>query len=368
MIKSNTDVLYRNTLHLNKKEMIKVEKSTEFEENENENEKPGATGKTFRVTPETVKKFKSLSDEFGFKNQDTAMANFIAAFELQQARVMIPTRGKEIEEFAGFTKRLNEIFLNSLEVNVNTEAFVREEYSNKVETQISVINSQQEQILKSKENISELTAQLKESQKNTNDLEKSFKAAEATTATQSQLIAEYREKNEALSNIIAKNQAVLDDAEKVRNDFDKYKAKSEADKALAITTSEKAINDLEKKHEKQLADLSVEARKIELQYQSEIERINTRAEAALEKRSNQLQSDYQVQMQAEREKFNDRCEELQTKHQEREQSINEKHNDKIARLLQEMQQPQKQSEQNNKTPMESVVNDIKKQAPDLIKK
>ena len=52
-----------------------------------------------RMTPEVNEKFKSLSNDFGFANQNQAMENLIAAFELQQARNLIPSRAKEIEEF-----------------------------------------------------------------------------------------------------------------------------------------------------------------------------------------------------------------------------------------------------------------------------
>ncbi len=55
---------------------------------------------SIRMNPETNERFKSLSAEFGFVNQNAAMENLIAAFELQQARNLIPTRAKEIEEFA----------------------------------------------------------------------------------------------------------------------------------------------------------------------------------------------------------------------------------------------------------------------------
>ena len=303
-------------------------------------------GTSFRITTEANDKFKSIISEFGFGNQAECMDNLLAAFELQQARNLIPSRSKEIEEFADHVKRLNDIYLNALELNVNAEDFIRKEYSNKIETQQGVIANQQEQIVASKATIAEITTQLKESQKSLIEAEKVTKNAEAQVITQTQLIAEYKEKNDILSTLITKNQTELDAAEKVKNDLIAFKIQSEVDKA-----------ELVKKHEKELANLSIQAEKIAVKHGAELERAGEKKEVALEKLRNELQAEYQNQLIA-------KCDELQIKYQDREQAIHDLHNNKIADLFQKMQQPQKIEE--SKTPMENVMAEIEKNAPDLI--
>ena len=303
-------------------------------------------GTSFRITTEANDKFKSIISEFGFGNQAECMDNLLAAFELQQARNLIPSRSKEIEEFADHVKRLNDIYLNALELNVNAEDFIRKEYSNKIETQQGVIANQQEQIVASKATIAEITTQLKESQKSLIEAEKVTKNAEAQVITQTQLIAEYKEKNDILSTLITKNQTELDAAEKVKNDLIAFKIQSEVDKA-----------ELVKKHEKELANLSIQAEKIAVKHGAELERAGEKKEVALEKLRNELQAEYQNQLIA-------KCDELQIKYQDREQAIHDLHNNKIADLFQKMQQPQKIEE--SKTPMENVMAEFEKNAPDLI--
>ena len=302
---------------------------------------------SIRMNPETNERFKSLSAEFGFVNQNAAMENLIAAFELQQARNLIPTRAKEIEEFAEHTKRLNDIYLNALELNINTEDFIRKEYSQRLETQQGVIQSQQEQIAASKLTIADSAAQLKESQKIIIEFEKSMKAAEAQATTQSQLISEYREKNETLSSMITKNQLAIDQSEQIKSEyqslqseFTTYKAKVANEIIEQNRVNEKQLSDLTKTHDKQLSDMNKKidqaaaaTERLVEKHQAAIERAKEQAEILLEKLSNKLQAEYQTQLQTEREHYNV----LQANHQIQIHEIHDKHNEQIAELLQKMQ-------------------------------
>ena len=291
-----------------------------------------------RMTPETNERFKALSGEFGFANQNAAMENLIAAFELQQARNLIPSRSKEIEEFADHVKRLNDIYLNALELNVNAEDFIRKEYSNKIVTQQGVIQSQQEQIVASKSSISDLTAQLKESQKTITESEKTIKAAEAQALTQSQLIAEYREKNETLASVITKNQTALDQAEQIKleyqslqSEFASYKINATNEAAERIKTHEKEISDLNKK----IDHASITAERVSEKHQVAIERAKEQSDLALEKLSNKLQAQYQEKL----------------------QTIHDQHNKQVAELLnlQSKQLESKSPIDQTATPMQSVI-------------
>ena len=291
-----------------------------------------------RMTPEVNEKFKALSGEFGFANQNQAMENLIAAFELQQARNLIPTRAKEIEEFADHVKRLNDIYLNALELNVNTEDFIRMEYSQRIETQQDVIQSQQEQITISKSTISDLTTQLKESQKTITESEKTIKAVEAQASTQAQLIAEYREKNETLASMITKNQATLDQAEQIKleyqslqSEFASYKinAKNEANEQIKMHENE--ISDMNKK----IDQAAIVAERMNEKHQVAIERAKEQSDLALEKLTNKLQAQYQEKLQA----------------------IHDQHNKQVAELLnlQSKQLESKSPIDQTATPMQSVI-------------
>ena len=292
-----------------------------------------------RMTQDTNERFKALSSEFGFANQNQAMEGLIAAFELQQARNLIPSRAKEIEEFADHTKRLNDIYLNALELNINTEDFIRKEYSQRLETQQGVIQSQQEQITTLKSTTADLTAQLKESQKSLIESEKSIKVAEAQTLTQSQLIAEYKEKNEALSSIITKNQATLDQAEQIKleyqslqSEFASYKinAKNEANEQIKMHENE--ISDMNKK----IDQAAIVAERMNEKHQVAIERAKEQSDLALEKLTNKLQAQYQEKLQA----------------------IHDQHNKQVAELLLSLQSKQSESKSpidQTATPMQSVI-------------
>lgn len=116
---------------------------------ENENLKSESTmPMTLRVSPEHSKKFKELSKELS-TNQADLFASLINAFELNQAKLILRDREKEIEAFETTVKTLVSMFVHSLEVNQSIEEKIRTELRVELDASTQTINNLHDQLCKS---------------------------------------------------------------------------------------------------------------------------------------------------------------------------------------------------------------------------
>lgn len=117
---------------------------------ENEDLKQETTTMTLRVSPEHSKRFKELSKELS-TNHAELFSNLISAFELDQAKSILPQRQKEIEAFQTTAKTLVSMFMHSLEVNQSIEEKIRTEFRAELDASTHTINNLHEQLKLKKE-------------------------------------------------------------------------------------------------------------------------------------------------------------------------------------------------------------------------
>ena len=166
-----------------------------------ENKEQKATPTTFRVTPSTNNKFKELAQSIGL-TQEEMLSSLIATYELENAKALIIDREKEIDEFKSHITRLINIYLNSLELNQNSELRIQEKFTTEINKKVEIINLLQGQISEVKGTLKEkdvlLTNTLNENSKlldETNNLKD-------TLNTKEKLIKEYIEKIDTLTSLV----------------------------------------------------------------------------------------------------------------------------------------------------------------------
>ena len=116
---------------------------------ENEDLKPESTTlMTLRVSPEHSKKFKELSKELS-TNHAELFSSLINAFELDQAKMILRDREKEIAAFETTAKTLVSMFIHSLEVNQSMEEKIRTEFRVELDASTQTINNLHDQLHKS---------------------------------------------------------------------------------------------------------------------------------------------------------------------------------------------------------------------------
>lgn len=101
---------------------------------------------SFRVVEEDADKFKQFMEKEGYKTQAEGFKAIMQAVEVAQAKNAIQGRAKEIESFQDTINRLVGYYLNSLEVNQNSEERIREELSKELQNKDNTISTMFEQL------------------------------------------------------------------------------------------------------------------------------------------------------------------------------------------------------------------------------
>ena len=233
---------------------------------------------TFRLKKETIESFRSYCE----KNELTAAQGFDYLMEvlaLDNARATLNTRETEISNFEQHAKALISAYLHSLELNVNAEARIREEYAYQIEgqartiseyqNQISALKSQLEEVVSLAESFQEENTALRSSSSESED--KAIRLQEELTAAKEDKEKQLADKDSIISMLSAK----LTSAEQKANDYDKLSERTEAlqrDLASAMQT----IKDKEK--DAQIAqERAVRAaeKAIEAEHRKELEKLRS---------------------------------------------------------------------------------------------
>lgn len=172
---------------------------------------------SFRINEDDLAKFKEFADKEGY-NQAEAFKSILNTVEMATAKNLIKDRAKEVETFQDTINRLMGYYLNSLEVNQNSEERIREELQKELTTKDNTISNLQEQLdkfkidnnnlkdtskeISNKNNI--LQDQLDKSIKENEDKINSLEIANRNNTNLQDQLAEYKEfKNE---NVTIKKQ------------------------------------------------------------------------------------------------------------------------------------------------------------------
>lgn len=106
--------------------------------------------RTFRITDDVMAKFNTVKKEMKW-TQDTALRMLISAYELEQAKEIIPDREAEIKNFQTKVQELVSAFSHSLQLNMDAEDRVRAEFETRMEIKERSIADYQRQLAEEQE-------------------------------------------------------------------------------------------------------------------------------------------------------------------------------------------------------------------------
>lgn len=202
---------------------------------------------SFRVAEEDIEKFRAFMEKQGIKTQADGFKSIMQTVELAQAKGQIKDRAKEVELFQDTINRLMGYYLNSLEVNQNSEERIREELSKELNTKDNTISNLQDQLNQLKEDnktlkdtFKNLESSNKELQNQVQDLnnsitekKKSLEIANRNNINLQDQLAEYRQYKEQYNNLEKTYKAQIDKLQKQLQQLQEE-----------IKEKDKAINDL----------------------------------------------------------------------------------------------------------------------------
>ena len=266
---------------------------------------------TFRVTPNTNGKFKELAQSLGF-TQDEMLNNLLVSYELENAKALIHNREKEIDEFQSIMNRAINIYLNSLELNQNSELRIKEKYSNEINSKAEIINNLQEKLLEKDKQLSSLKTLLQDISKDYDKSSEEIKSVKDTLETKENLIIEYKEKIDALTSLVTEYRGYKEDYLNLKSKYEsslqknsdiKYELKelrlekSNLEKTIEIINNQLQeykdnINQIKLEHKESIAEKNNEINKMQKDFEENLLKENEKLKLHLQEEKEVLEKTY----------------------------------------------------------------------------
>lgn len=279
---------------------------------------------SFRISEDDLEKFKQFMEQEGIKTQADGFKSIMQSVEMAQAKNLIKDRAKEVETFQDTINRLMGYYLNSLEVNQNSEERIREELSKELSTKDNTISTMYEQLQEIKVDNKCLNGDLTDAQnridismqsiKDLNDNVKNLKSqleiANRNNNTLQEQLAEYKEykntnkllekeleqlkadistKDNALNQSNNNNKQLSDKIKNASDMIDFYKNNISELKG-DIEQYKVNIKSLEDKNDKQIENIKAEnAKALEGQLKANTEQLQNKHEVELDKKDLEFQ-------------------------------------------------------------------------------
>lgn len=273
--------------------------------------------KTFgvKVSEEMYEKAKMVIESSGASSKDW-FEKAVALYEMNSIKQGSSDYTQDLTELEHHTTRMYELIVNMIQRSVYLKDHAVKDISDKLESKEAIILDFQQQLAQLKEEMKLKNSAVTALEEQEKELKEKLKTNEITLENNQALIAEYKEKNDTLSGLVAKYQAYADENEQLKTDFSKERAALE-ERAFSAETKGNA---LQQELEDAQKTLSAEKQKFEDALQLSIERKNLEREKALV----ELERQQQAQL----------------------AKVNEQHNEQIQALYAEIAELRKTNEAN----------------------
>jgi chromosome segregation ATPase len=228
-----------------------------------------------RTNEELVAKFKQISEELEVP-YGSALELLLQSYDIGQLKAIVPDRAKEIEEVEILTRRFLEVYQNSIQLNKTAEDAIREGF-------VKQLAARDELIEKLKVDIDEAKATKTAAVSARQEMEREVISLRESSATEKDLLQNYKEKVESLSGLLAEYQSFKDENINLKNEI-----------AVVRTTCDK--------YAKEIDQYKQEMERVKEQHQIELEKLENKHNAMV----NELKADYQEKIYEVREDYNNR--------------------------------------------------------------
>ena len=259
--------------------------------------------KTFgvKVSEEMYEKAKMVIESSGVSSKDW-FEKAVALYELNTIKQGSSDYTQDLSELEHHTTRMYELIVNMIQRSVYLKDHAVKDISDKLESKEAIIQDFQQQLFQLKEEIKVKTDTINYLEAVEKESKEKLKANETTLENNQALIAEYKEKNDTLSGLVAKYQAYAEENEQLKIDFSNEKA------ALVeqVNAAEAKGNALQQELTESRKTLASEQKKFEDTLQLSIERKDLEREKALV----ELERQQQAQLAKVNEQYNEQIQAL----------------------------------------------------------
>lgn len=271
--------------------------------------------KTFgiKVSEEMYEKAKLVIESSGVSTKDW-FAKAVALYEMNAIKQGSTEYTQDLNELEHHTTRIYELITNMMQRSIYLKDSAVKEVSDKLTEKEAVINEFQQQIVSFKEELKTKTLLHKQLEAEHKETIEKLKSMETTLENNQALIAEYKEKNDTLSGLLAKYQTFADENEELKRQH----ADEISTFTIQLSAAEQSLNATIQRLEETQTQLRSDKQKHEEALQLALERKEIERERALVA----LERDKQAQI----------------------TSLNEQHNEQIRKLYDEIAELRKARE------------------------
>ncbi|MEK4387974.1 hypothetical protein MKZ25_19775 [Solibacillus sp. FSL W7-1464] len=267
----------------------------------------------FKVSDEDYERAKLLIETSGLSSKEW-FQNALANYEVKTLQTNAPEYSRNLTELELHTTRIYELVVGMVQQSIYFKDHAVREVSEQLEKKEQLMLELQEKLQQTKQTVQTLQAEKQELTAVQAEQAKQLEEGRLSTENSQLLIAEYKEKNDSLTGLVAKYQGYAEENEKIKIAFTEEKEallrtaateKQALEKALAAATNEaKANADQVTALEKALADEKAKSEQATALLQE-------RHELALERAIVKAEREYQEKLQTQLDTYNARITELQ---------------------------------------------------------
>lgn len=225
----------------------------------------------FRIDTETAAQFREFCEANGL-NQAQGFDHIMQVAEMDKAKVTLPARATEIEEFERHTKNLITAYLNSLEIAETTEERLLEQFRSKLDSKDEQIMKLQEEVKAKEELATAANTAAMEAENKAEAAEQASADARERVKTAEQIAKDKEEIANMLNVENIKLKAQLDGYDELRESETSLKAKlaeslqnikemqreAEIAQERAVAAIQKDMDKAASDHEKAIMELTAD--------------------------------------------------------------------------------------------------------------
>lgn len=210
---------------------------------------------SFRLNEEDIEKFKAFMEQEGIKTQADGFKSIMQTVEMAQAKGQIKDRAKEIDLFQDTINRLMGYYLNSLEVNQNSEERIREELNKELNTKDSTITNLQDQLKDLREDNKTLKDKSKTLDNNNKELQQQLQKLQEDLSDKQRSMAKLNANNDLLQEQLAEYKKYKEEYNKLNQSYQEQIDKSQEQLTTLQQTHKEDINKLQESYQEKIDKL-----------------------------------------------------------------------------------------------------------------
>ena len=238
-----------------------------------------------RADQEVIDKYSEIAEAAGLKKSEL-LPVLLASYSQTQAKAALPGRGTEIENVESLLNQLKDAYLHSLELNVNAEQRIRQEF----ETRIA---SNEQAVASLKQKADAAVAKEQEAKA----------ALDAITAERDELKIRAENADAAIEKLRDLQEQVTDMREKIEASKAELEAAAELEKQSAdLKSNLKAAEDRAEKSEAEAADLRKKLEDAKVRADADRVELKGRYDEKIDNLRDKLENEKQAAVLAERQR------------------------------------------------------------------